>query len=249
MADCVACAAPFRGKGKVWISEYGTPNKRRLLGNVMVMSYQTVTEQESIPDFSSAAGGTCATAQRVNETTCSLELKDAACPDNAALGMLGIATTVTAGTAIVAEEQESWHGGPVRTDSIPSLTVPLLVEDITDTTTYVLNTDYTVSDHGYVIPLSTGAITDGQILHISYTTRGQTKVTALQAGFKDYEVFFEGVNEFKNNAPVEVTWFKAKLGAAAEKSAISDAAISLTLSGTLQNDPLHDGAPYTEDYV
>lgn len=249
MANCVPCSAAFRGKGQAWIAEYpGESNPFRKLGNVTVLSYETSTSTESIPNMTTPGGGTCATAMMVDETTCTIETTDAACVENAALGMLGISVERIAGTLITAEEVNSYHGSPIWVSRMPDPAVAVIVEDITDTTTYVLNTDYVVdADTGYITTLSTGAITDGQVLHITYTTTSSFEITALQAGFKDYAIKFIGVNEF-NGKRVESIWYKAKLSAAAAKSMISAEHVVLSLTGTLQNDPLHDGAPYQEVY-
>lgn len=247
MTSCTSCSGASRLTGKLEIAEYpGDINPFRNLGNATV-SYGAETETENVMDMTNPAGGVCATAMKTGVINFNAELSDAACPDNAALGMLGVKTTYTAGVVVTAEAQMSFHGYRFFLSRMPDPAVAVIVEDITDTITYVLGTDYTVDAEGYITTLSTGTITDGQVLHVTYTTLGSISIDALKSVFKDYTVKFTGINDF-NTKQVEVIWYKVKLAAAATKAVNTGEHVVLALNGVVQNDPLHDGTPWKEEY-
>jgi len=90
------------------------------------------------------------------------------------------------------------------------------VKDVTDTTTYVLGTDYYLGQDGmgYMIVMrkTSGAIADGATVHVNYTVTTATNKTLTSGGKQTIAYVFARVTNLdENGKKLEVTLYKARI--------------------------------------
>lgn len=80
-------------------------------------------------------------------------------------------------TSIVAEVANVYLGR-ARLNSPVLLSTPPVIQDETDTITYVAGTDYTIDEYGSISVIPTGDISEGDEIHVSYDTPDTSGLTA-----------------------------------------------------------------------
>jgi hypothetical protein len=169
--------------------------------------------------------------RRITGVTLAMTLHDLS-PENLAMALYGTTEAVAAGS-VTDETVTAQVGALVRLAHTGISNV--VVQDETDTTTYTAGTDYEVRPGGIFI-LSTGAITDGETLHVAYDYGAQDVVQALDGAQGTYELVFEGLNEARSGKPVIVDVWRARFGAAGTISFIGDDYAGLEISGKALKD-------------
>lgn len=166
--------------------------------------------------------------------------------DNLALAFLGTVSgvSVTGGSA-TAEVATAIHDKSLELANRKVSSV--VVQDQTDTTTYVLGTDYEIENAamGFIKVLSTGAITDGQTLHISYdyaTVAGNKVAGGTDASIR-VALRLDGEN-LATQQPVIADVYEAELSPQSGVDFLAEDFANLELNGTL-NTP----SGKTEAYV
>lgn len=233
MACGAACSGHFRGRGSVRIAEVGNLNKNYPLGNTSVLSWVINTDEEVIPDYQSESGGVCTVIYSISDITVNLVIDRVRCSDVEALALLAEVTPITAATTVTAEVQTAYHGGLIVFSKMPD-PATIVVENSAETTTYTEGTDYLVTGAGIVI-LSTGTITDEQVLHITYDTVGSDQLMINKVGFQNVAVIFDGVNQADGKKTLAIL-YNAKFTAAQERTYISDTHATFSLTGRAQKD-------------
>ena len=239
----------FIGAGEVFVKPYGSPETDgwRLVGNCGALSIAHAEDEKFVLDSRNSAGGKANSITRISAVTLAANMWDRT-STNIALGAKGTAAAVASGAA-VSEVQYGWHAVDRRIILNHLNPTSIVVKDVTDVTTYVLNTDYTIDSLGLITVLSTGAITDGQELHISYSYAAYNKIEALVNSGIEYAVKFYGLNAAQSDTPVVVEMYKVKFGAAGEVSMISDDFVSLDISGEVLSDSSIVGAGLSKYYT
>jgi hypothetical protein len=102
-------------------------------------------------------------------------------------------------------------------------------------TTYVVDTDYTVSPAGIVV-LSTGSIPASTALLIDYTKKAVDVVQALTSTAQEYVLLFDGLNEAQSGDEMVIKLHRAKFGGAQDLSVIGDEFGSIQLNGDVLPD-------------
>ncbi len=111
----------------------------------------------------------------------------------------------------------------------------VVVKNSSDTTTYVSGTDYTLdSTAGMIKVLSSGAITDGQTLHVNYSYAALTASTILAAQTNEVRAHLrlDGTN-LVNQKKMELIIPEAALVPSGDLSLIGDNLVTYTLAGDL----------------
>lgn len=109
-------------------------------------------------------------------------------------------------------------------------------------TTYVLNTDYQITDavRGIIKILTTGGVTDGTALTIDYTKAAMTGGSALDAIFGGADAAIEGKLRFVSNNTTGPNWdltaWNVSLRPNGDVSLISEEFNKFTLEGSAQSD-------------
>lgn len=140
----------------------------------------------------------------------------------------------TAGTTAASPPTFGTTVGGTTTDGTATLTnmgKVLLVAD----------TDYVVSTAGITLT-DAASFTDGETLQAGYTKSAGNAVQALTSSAKEYEIFFEGLNEARSGKAVNVRLFRVKLGAAQNLALIGDDFAALELTGKVLKDTTISGA-------
>lgn len=154
--------------------------------------------------------------------------------DNLALVFLGDASAVSVTGSTVTDEVVTGYKGMIFQTAKRKISSVVLT-DSAGTTTYVLNTDYEITDAdlGLIKVLSGGAITDAQSLKIDYTYGSMTsnKVAGGTNSTIIMKVLFDGVNQ-ADQAKAVVNVLEAVLSPTSGVDFLADDFTSLELAGT-----------------
>jgi len=166
--------------------------------------------------------------------------------DNLALVFLGNTSAVSVAGSTVIDEAATGYKDKIFQTAKRKISSVVLT-DAAGTTTYVLNTDYAITDAelGLIKVLTAGAITDGQALKIDYTYGGKTsnKVAGGTNSNIIMKVLFDGVNQ-ADQTKAEVNVWEAVLSPQSGVDFLADDFTSLELSG-IANVPTGGTEAYT----
>lgn len=172
------------GAGKVYVDlldANDNPTGERYLGNTP--GFGIAVSSETVDKYGDDEGVRSLEAQVLTQIDREATIQcDNVTMDNLALFIIGDKSTKSQGVATVTNEALTvklghfYQLGVSASDPIGARDVSALsVTDVAGTTTYVLNTDYAVDlALGRLEILSGGAITEGQIVHVDYTTGVET---------------------------------------------------------------------------
>ncbi|RLA21064.1 MAG: hypothetical protein DRQ61_09045 [Gammaproteobacteria bacterium] len=218
----------YIGKGKVHLDG-------RFIGNVSSFTYGTTEDKKTLADFTQGGGGNYNSVIRIGDVTIGLIMHDYSA-ENIAMALFGDASSVT--SIPVADESVTTRAALdtlVKTaDMIDTSVAPVVTSDPAGTT-YIEDTDYTVSAAGITV-LSTGSISASTALLISYTKKAVDVVQTLTNSGAEYQLIFDGLNEAQSGAEVVITVHRAKFGPASEVGAIGEDFAELALSGEALKD-------------
>ena len=246
MALVTASTRAYIGKGHVKLAPLtaqAVSGALVTLGNASKLTLSITEEEKELPDYTSAGGGAYAAVSRIQSVKGSVTVHDLS-PANLALALRATRSGV-ASAAVVDEVHTAYTGGDLVLDYIPDPST-IVVKDEAATTTYVLDTDYTVNLSGITV-LASGAINDEDVLKISYTKNGSVLLQALATAGLEWQLVFDGLNEADSGHPVIVTGHRVKFGAAAGLDLIGDDFAGLELGFTLIKNTLITGtglSPY-----
>lgn len=228
----------YMGVGKVFMREYGSSAALLHVGNAGKLDFSVSEDVKEQKDYTAGGGGTVAEVRRISAVEAGIQLFDLD-KNNIAKAVFGTASSLTAGP-VSAEAQTAYVGGIVPTNKPINTGASVTVKDVTDATTYVAGEDYTVSSGGITI-LSGSDIEDGDVIHITYSSLAHDIIEALTTNAKEYELFFEGMNEAKDGRAVNVKAHRIKFGATQLLSLIGDDFASIELKGKLLRDNTKTG--------
>lgn len=99
----------------------------------------------------------------------------------------------------------------------------------------VAATDYELRSSGILL-LAAARYTDGEALEADYTTAAHDLVQALTGSGKEYELFFDGLNEARSGKRVTVRAFRVRVGALADLPLIGEEYAAAEVTGKLLAD-------------
>ena len=215
----------YIGKGKIYVDG-------RFVGNVPTLTFGASEEEKTLPDYTSAGGGNRNVVRRVSNVTCTFTMNDFS-PENLALALRASAAAASV-TPVANESHTANHDRLIVLPGVNPTSVTVTSDPAG--TTYVLDTDYTVTAGG-IMPLSAGNIPDGAAILISYTpSAGQVIEALVNSGVK-VQLVFEGLNEAQSGKAVVVVAHRVSFGVAANLGLIADEFGALELSGEVEADP------------
>ena len=155
--------------------------------------------------------------------------------DNIALAFLGTVNVVAVtGSTVTAESVTAKLGTSIRTEQ--RKITSLVVSETTNTTPYVLDTDYEIEDAtmGLIKILSTGSITEGENLKLAYTygSVAGSKVLGGTDSSIRVALMLDGEN-FSDQSEVLVDVWAAELSPQSGVDFLADDFATLELNGTL----------------
>lgn len=139
----------------------------------------------------------------------------------------------TAGTSAAAPPTFPTTPGATVADGTATLTTM-------GRTTLTANTDYELRANGIVV-LAAAHVTNGEAITADFTKAASDIVQALTTSGKEYELYFEGLNEARSGKPVTVQAYRVKLGAAQALSLIGEDYAALEMTGKLLKDTSKSG--------
>jgi len=233
----------YIGKGILYIDG-------RDVGNVVNLSFSIAEDKKELKTSRTTGGGNYNALTRIDSVTLSMTMSDYSA-ENMAIALFGSASAVAATT--VTDESitapASLSGDPlVDTANVIDTAETVTVTSDPSGTTYVADTDYTVTSAGIKI-LSTGSISADDALLISYTKKAVDVVEALTSSAGEYKLVLDGLNEAQSGAPFIVTVHRAKFGPAAEMSLIGDDFAELVLTGDVLQDTSITAAGLSQYFV
>lgn len=107
--------------------------------------------------------------------------------------------------------------------------------------TYVEGTDYERRNGGILI-LDAGAVVEGTELQVTYTSATTRVVESLLEVGKEYELYFDGLNEARNGKPVLATMHRVKVNPTSALPLISDDYTSMTITVDILKDSSISGS-------
>lgn len=222
----------YIGAGKIYVREYGASAGRKEVGNVSRLTLGVTEDVKELIDHTQSGGGTYNEVRRVQAVEMTFLMHDLS-PDNFARALFGASTAVSSGS-VTDEVITGYLGSFTPFAKIPSGSI--VITDSAGSTTYTAGTDYEERPGGIYIPASGSTITNGQSLKADYAYAAQDRVETLTAAAKDYEIFFDGLNEARSGKSTTVRLHRVKIGAAREVSLIGDEHAGLEVSGKVQKD-------------
>lgn len=164
--------------------------------------------------------------------------------ENLAMGLYGEAATI-AGATVVAENVDIFTLPAGKRFALAHPDVSsVVVKDVTDTTTYVLNTDYTLdAKNGTITPITGGAIALAAaatdiVLHVGYTYAAYTNMEAFTSAVSPQRwLRFEGLNTV-DGTRVIIDMYKAQFDPLTNYGLIVEDIASIDMSGDLLADSL-----------
>jgi hypothetical protein len=169
---------------------------------------------------------------------------------NLAMAFLGNEATLTeaSGSSYADSDVVAIHDKWVPMDKRSLSSV--VVKDVTDVTTYVLNTDYELDVRlGWIKVLSTGSIADGATLHVVYDHAEVTggRVTGAVQPTIRAKLVLDGKN-LVDGKDVLVTVYSARVKPTSEVDFMSDDFVALELEGTMET-PTGYSEPFKVDLL
>lgn len=209
----------YIGKGVVHIKNRASGGFR-FLANVESLTNSFETEEKSIPNNTAAGGGKWDSLTRITGAKASASMYDLSA-ENLALATNGTIAAVTAGAIVDEVYTASALGEIVPTVNLIDTTVAPVVKNNAGTTTYVVNTDYTVSPSG-ITPAVGGTMVAAALFKVSYTKKASSVVEMLTAAAGEYTIMIDGLNEADSGKAVRLTLHRCKPAATSEISWIGD---------------------------
>lgn len=233
----------FSGQGNLLLAEIvnGVVQGFRHVGNVPAL---TITGEQTTLEHKESTSGQRATDLRLTQETkvgmnFTAENMDA---DNLALLSYGDKASVT-GASVTAEVITARLGYTIGLAHIDVSNV-VVTDNATGTVTYVEGTDYTVNaEVGSINVLSTGNISDAELLDVDYDFGDQTEVRALTQSRKTYAARFEGLNTVDGKA-VLVEINKVSPDLLKELALINDELGSAEIEASMYYDATKPTNPY-----
>jgi len=237
----------YKVRGRIMIRDYYCPvdaddkntNPWYFIGNSENFSITPNTTTETVPDYTTCAGGTlCKNTQLESidlsfTTTCHSQ-------KNLSLAFLGEASTSLAGA--VADEVHCLPDPLVD----PCYIIPEECPDFDQTLTMTVGgaaavegTDYIV-ENGIIQIIKTGQYQPGDEVLLTYTKKETFCVQGLLSASKDVEIKLVGYN-CDDGEPVQTNVHRVCLTASDEFAFISDTFNRITFTGTLLQDPSKKG--------
>lgn len=228
---------PFKGAGEIALARYDSAalfDNRNFfkISNASEFNRTATEETQKVKNFMGTAGGTWASASRVDTIDASIVMYNWS-PKNLALVCWGETNSLTA-TAITGESHTVRKGAFVPTKRIINTAVaPVLKKGATT----IDADDYTYTTGGveFKDTFETVGLVDDDTFTIDYTPKAGFNIQALIQSAPLVSVSFDGANAYDGKACTDKIW-KARLGIAKDFGLIGSDIQSLSLSLSIEQD-------------
>ena len=225
----------FLGSGRVFIdrlSDAGVPTGLKIAGACTKFEINTESElKEQLSKGRDDYGQVLTSVTLPGKSNISLTLNQLDA-DNLAMAFLGSKTQDNQASGTVTSEAVTAHLGYYSDLAFESVSA-VVVKDETDTTTYNVDDDYTVDTRlGMIYAVDGGAISEGDVLHISYDYAAVTKekIVGADSPILRASLILDGKN-MVNGRNVRVIVPLARLKPSTAVDFLSDDFLPLELEG------------------
>ncbi|AQS40194.1 hypothetical protein Sps_05125 [Shewanella psychrophila] len=198
----------------------------RDVGNASGVKIDIEQETKSQPNYR-GGGGNSAEVTKIKSVKLSATMNDFS-NENMALGLRGKVEVVAAGS-VADEALTAVLDGLCDTTKMIDTSIFPVVKNDAGTTTYDVDVDYIVSAGG-IRPLSTGSITEGQAIKVSYTSKAGNALQALVESGKEVKVVIDGIND-ATGKPWTLKFYKWKPSPTSSLDLIGDDFGSFDIEG------------------
>lgn len=227
----------YSGQGSLYVAKRDTSGKP--LGFIPIGNVPELTIDIEISKFEhkeSESGNRLLDLSIVKEKKGKFKMKvENLSLDNLALGLYG-EKAAQAGGSVTAEAVKFYKG--MRMPLAHPNVSAVVVKDVTDTTTYVAGTDYTVdaANGTLIFPASGSLITEAAVLHVSYTYGAYSNLEAFtSAESPERWLRFEGLNTV-DGSHVVIDCYRAQFDPLTGYALINEEIASLDMNGSLLAD-------------
>lgn len=244
----------FIGSGDLYIdrlSDLGASTGLIEIGNAIKFAITEATDlKERKSKGRDTYGQTLDTAQIKKPAAIAISLDDLN-KENLAIALLGDLETINEGAGSVTDEAVTAIAGKFADLAKRNITAAsVVVQDVTDTTTYIEGTDYEIHYRlGKLKALAGGAIADAAVLHVDYD-HGAVSGSRIQGSARPTiraRLILDGKN-FADGRAVQVEVDEATLTPSGEVDFLADDWTSLQLTGSLKT-LTGKSSPYTVDML
>lgn len=234
----------FLGVGKQYLEDLDDPKGLLFIGNCNSLEYQAEPQEIEEQDYTSPGGGLDSSVQRISALNITYNARHFN-KANMARAVYGSATDVAAGTAT--GEEHVAHPGALILLANPGAT-NVVVKDEPGTTTYVLDTDYSLDPAGYPVILEGGAIVAESTIQVDYSFSKHVTIQALVKSGKRFRQVFVGLNEARSGKPVVIEVFRVN-HSPASLSFIGDEFQGMEFTAKAEKDPSKTGTGISQYMV
>lgn len=233
---------PFRGSGKLYLRKYGAAAALAEVGNCNAVKFAVELDSQEIQDYTSAAGGTYASDDRIKSGTVSFTAWDFNTA-NLTRAMAASASSVAIPAAAVGT-YTAFVGGLILLDGLNASGVSV-TNTATPATVYVKDVDYEVRPEGIFI--LDGAIVDGTDIDITPTAfTAHDVIEAMVTSGDEFELVFAGINSATGLSHREQV-YKVKFSPA-DVELISDGFGSIAFTAKMLKDTTVTGSGVSQYY-
>ena len=205
----------------------------RDVGNASGVKVAIEQDTKSQPNYR-GGGGYAAEITKVKSVKLSFTMNDFS-NANMAMALRGKVEVLTAGAISTPESITAVLDGLADTAFMIDTAVAAVVTDAAGTSTYDVDVDYVVSAGG-IRALSSGAITEGEALKVTYTKKAGNAMQALTESGAVVPVVIDGVND-ATGKPWTLKFFKWSPSPTAGMDLIGDDFGSFDIEGAVLADP------------
>jgi len=244
MADALGNVDTFdyalRAGGKMYFKEYSSagvlPDEWLYLGETHNVNHTAESEDVEIMNTEGCTQSVGATSTKSSKLTIDFETFEYS-PQNIALAFLGTESTLSQSAQTdTAVTLEAVQGGAYNFIGYYATTT-LVVKDDSDTTTYVLNTDYTFdADSGMIGIIIGGGITDDDDLHLTITGDAHDGGTVQYIDSVTKELSIMMIGCPSSGDKIKTEFYKVKLTANGAIGMKNDEYIPIAMVGTCLSD-------------
>jgi hypothetical protein len=227
--------------GRVYAKVYGSITQAfEWPGLVDTVSLAIAQNVIQLPDRTQSGGGVYKEIRRIQSIAMTLNHREFY-PSTLARAVFGESSEVS-GAAVVAEEQVAYLGQFTPLNHPGPYTALTVTND--DTAPGAIAAEsYEVRGAGLWINEDAADISDGDTILIGYTHPDYNRIQALTSSPPELEVFFEGINEARDDLPTPARFHRVRFGPAEALQLMSgDDFGALSLSGEVLKDLTKTGA-------
>lgn len=228
------------GSGALYFDRFvnGASTGERHLGNCSAFTLATTVEKIEKYNSMVAAKSLYKSVVKQIKATGKITLDEFE-PSNLALGLLGEegVITQTQQTAVAVSDVKAFQGRYAKIGDYRDITDVIVKDAALGTTTYVLNTDYTIdAQTGRIFTIASGAITDGELLDITISCPAKTYPKIVGAQVANVEGFLRFVGDPAAGPTYEGEFWKVLMSPDGEMGFIGDDFGSFGLTFDCQDD-------------